>query len=134
VIVIVVASGCRGQKSQVVMPLSTQANKACNGSPLKRAPKLPKGWPVVAGVTFTTHETLGPTEIVEGYFNGDVKAAHDAFKPALEGAGFTILFDELEARDSEVSWKHAGRSGQVSMRLEGGTSDKTYLHITNRAA
>lgn len=126
-------SACGGSETKI-SPLSKEANKACNASPLSAAPKLPADWPKMSDVTFTQQETLGPTEIVEGYFNGDVKKAHDDFKKKLEAAGYTILFDELEARDSEVSWKHAGRSGQVGLRLECGTSDKTFVHITNRAA
>lgn len=125
-------SGCGGSEEKIG-PLSKEANKACSGSPLG-APRLPRDWPKVTGVTLTRQEMLGPTEIVEGYFDGDVKKAHDDFKRGLESAGYTILFDELESRDSEVSWKHAGRSGQVGLRLECGTSDKTYVRITNRAA
>lgn len=130
--VLVVAPGCGGKK-EAVSPLSKEANPACAGAPLSAPVRLPPSWPKMSTVTFTRQETLGPTEIVEGHFAGDVKTAHDDFKRVLEAAGYTILFDELEARDSEVSWKHAGRSGQVGLRLECGTSDKTYVHITNRA-
>lgn len=126
-------TGCGGGEKKVT-PLSKEADKACSGSPLSSTPKLPADWPELANVTFTQQETLGPTEVVEGYFDGDVKQAHDEFKKGLEAAGYAILFDELESRDSEVSWKHAGRSGQVALRLECGTSDKTLVHITNRAA
>jgi hypothetical protein len=132
-VLVLAVSGCGGSK-QAVSPLSKEANAACNGSPLSKPVRLPATWPKMGSVTFTRQETLGPTEIVEGYFNGDVKKAHDEFKRELEAAGYTILFDELEARDSEVAWKHSGRSGQVAMRLECGTSDKTYVKITNRAA
>ena len=49
-------------------------------------------------------------------------------------AGFTILFDELEDNDSEVSWKGQGRSGQVALRNECGSSDKVFVHVTNGRA
>lgn len=52
----------------------------------------------------------------------------------LEGAGFAILFNELEEHDSEISWKGEGRTGQVAMREECGEPDKTYVHVTNRPA
>ena len=74
----------------------------------------------------------GSTTVVEGYFDGDVKAAHDEYKRELDAAGFTILFDELEENDSEVSWKGQGRSGQVALRNECGNDSKVFVHITNR--
>ena len=40
----------------------------------------------------------------------------------------------LEDHDSEVSWQGEGRTGQVALREECGDSNKTYVHITNRAA
>ena len=83
-------------------------------------------------VTYTQQSEQGPTTVVEGYFAGDVEAAHDDFKRELDSAGFTILFDELEENDSEVSWKGQGRSGQVALRNECGSSDKVFVHITNR--
>jgi len=70
----------------------------------------------------------------DGYFEGDVQAAHDDFKRELEAAGFTILFDEVEENDSEVSWEGEGRSGQVAIRNECGESDKMYVKVTNRPA
>ena len=69
-----------------------------------------------------------------GILPGGIKAAHDDFKRELQGAGFTILFDELDAHDSEVSWKGQGRSGQVALREECGRADKIYVKITNRPA
>ena len=69
---------------------------------------------------------------MEGYYEGDVKAAHDEVKAAFERAGYVILFDELEEHDSEVSWKGQGRSGQVGLREECGDPDRTYVRISNR--
>jgi hypothetical protein len=105
---------------------------ACTKPALNAAPNLPSGWPEMSEVTFTQQSRQGPTDVVEGYFAGDVEAAHDDFKRELEASGFTVLFDELEENDSEVSWKGQGRSGQVALRNECGSSDKTFVHITNR--
>jgi hypothetical protein len=105
---------------------------ACAKAALSEAPDLPKGWPEMGEVTFTQQSQLGPTTIVEGYFDGLLQAAHDNFKRELEDAGFTVLFDEIEEDDSEVSWKGRGRSGQVALRNECGSSDKIFVHITNR--
>jgi hypothetical protein len=114
--------------------LTEAAEAACTGSELSEAPKLPAGWPDMGEVTFTKQTTQGPTEVVEGYFEGDVESAHDDFKRELEAAGFTNLFDEVEENDSEVSWKGQGRSGQVAIRNECGESDKMYVKVTNRPA
>jgi hypothetical protein len=125
-------AGCGGDDNKAESELSEEAQAACMGSPLTEAPNLPATWPDMGEVTFTQQSTQGPTEVVEGYFDGDITAAHDDFKRELEAAGFKILFDELEERDSEVSWSGEGRSGQVALREECGESDKIYVHVTNR--
>jgi hypothetical protein len=135
VLVIGLATACGGSDNGgEESELSDEAQAACTGDPLSEAPTLPQGWPDMGEVTFTKQETQGPTEVVEGYFDGDIEAAHDDFKRELEAAGFTILFDELEEHDSEVSWKGEGRSGQVGLRDECGDSDKIYVKVTNRPA
>jgi hypothetical protein len=128
-----VVTACGGDKKSEGAA-SKEAEAACNGSALSKAPELPKGWPDMGEVTFTQQSDQGPTKIVEGYFSGDIKAAHDDFKRELQTAGFTILFDELEDHDSEVSWKGKGRSGQVALREECGSSDRIFVHVTNRPA
>ena len=132
-----VAAGCggggeNGEESE----LSRQAEAACTGSPLTEEPKLPASFPRIEEdkLTYTQQSTQGPTNVVEGYFNGDVEEAHEEFEKELEGAGFDILFNELEEHDSEISWRGEGRTGQVAMREECGDADKTYIRITNRAA
>jgi ABC-type glycerol-3-phosphate transport system substrate-binding protein len=117
-------AGCGGSDSEGEGELSKEAEYACSGSELSDAPKLPASWPDMGEVTFTQQSTQGPTEVIEGYFDGDIEAAHDDFKRELESAGFTILFDELEEHDSEVAWKGEGRSGQVALREECGSSGK----------
>jgi hypothetical protein len=126
-------TACGGDKKENESS-SGETEAACTSSPLSGTPDLPRGWPDIAEVTFTQQSEQGPTTIVEGYFDGDIEAAHDDFKRELEAAGFTILFDELEEDDSEVSWKGEGRSGQVALREECGSSDKIFVHITNRPA
>lgn len=127
-------AGCGGNGGESEGELSEEAEAACTGSELSDAPKLPAGWPDMGEVTFTEQSTQGPTEVIEGYFEGDIQAAHDDFKRELEAAGFKILFDEVEENDSEVSWEGEGRSGQVAIRNECGDSDKMYVKVTNRPA
>jgi hypothetical protein len=117
--------------------LSSDVQAACSGSRLSAEPKLPGSFPQIEQdkLVYTQQSTNGPTEIVEGYFSGDVQEAHDEFLKELQGAGFKILFNEVEApNDSEISWSGEGRTGQVALRNECGDNDKTYVHITNRAA
>jgi hypothetical protein len=131
-----VAGGCGGgEENSEQSDLGEEAQAACTGKRLSAAPKLPPSFPQIEEdkLTYTRQSTVGPTNVVEGYFDGDVEEAHDEFEKELEGAGFDILFNELEEHDSEISWKGEGRTGQVALREECGDSDKTYVHITNRA-
>jgi hypothetical protein len=114
--------------------LNQQAIAACKGSALGEAPDLPASFPQVENVTYTKQKTQGPTQVVEGYFEGSLEDAYDEYKKELQAAGFKILFDEIEEHDSEVSWEGEGRSGQVALREECGSDDKLYVHITNRPA
>jgi hypothetical protein len=133
--VVILLAGCGGgEKKGDTQPANPRAIAACSGSALPGMPKLPANFPRVENVTYTKQRTDGPTDIVEGYFTGSVEDAHDEYRKELQGAGFKILFDELEEHDSEVSWKGEGRTGQVALREECGESDKTYVHITNRPA
>jgi hypothetical protein len=131
-------AGCGGgdEKKSEESELGKEAQAACTGKPLSAAPNLPASFPQIEAdkLTYTQQSKQGPTDVVEGYFNGDVKEARDEFEKELEGAQFTILFNELEDHDSEISWKGEGRTGQVALREECGDSDKTYVHITNRPA
>jgi hypothetical protein len=127
-------AACGGGEKEGNGEVSKEAEAACNGSALTQAPNLPKGWPDLAEVTYTQQSVQGPTTVVDGYFEGDLESAHDAFKTELEASGFTILFDEIEEDDSEVSWKGEGRSGQVALRDDCGDSDKMFVHVTNRPA
>jgi hypothetical protein len=129
-------AGCGGGdgKGEEEGELDEATKAACTGSALSDAPSLPAGFPTVDGATFTQQRTQGPTEVIEGYFEGGIQEAHDAYKSAFERAGYTVLFDEVEEHDSEVSWKGQGRSGQVALRDECGDEDRIYLKVTNRPA
>jgi hypothetical protein len=136
-VVVLAFAGCGGggeKPSEEAGELNEQAQAACTGSALSATPKLPPSFPQVENVTYTHQRTQGPTNVVEGYWEGSLEDAHDEYKKELEAAGYKILFDELEDHDSEVSWQGEGRSGQVALREECGDSDKIYVHITNRPA
>jgi hypothetical protein len=137
-VVVTVLAGCgpgSDKKGETEQP-SVAAKAACSGAALADTSKLqlPPSWPQIEAdkMTYTKQEKSGPTVVVEGYFNGDVKEAHDEWKKELEASGYKILFDELEDHDSEVSWEGEGRTGQVALREECGSPDKIWVHITNR--
>ena len=139
VVLALALSACGSKKAEDTDTdaLSADVQAACTGSAMSETPNLPASFPQIESdkLVYTQQSRNGPTDVVEGYFNGDVKDAHEEFRKELKAAGYEILFDELEApNDSEISWKGEGRTGQVAMRNECGDSDKTYVHITNRAA
>ena len=136
-LVVLAFAGCGGggeKPSEEAGELNEQVQAACTGAALSATPKLPPSFPQVENVTYTQQRTQGPTNVVEGYWEGGLKDAHDEYKKELEASGYKILFDELEDHDSEVSWQGEGRSGQVALREECGDNDKIYVHITNRPA
>jgi hypothetical protein len=128
-------AGCGGgsKKEETDSEANPQALAACSGSALKATPKLPPSFPMVENTTLTKQSTEGPTNLVEGYWKGDLKEAHDEYKKEFQAAGYKVLFDELEDHDSEVSWSGEGRTGQVALRDDCG-GGKIYVHITNRPA
>ena len=128
------AAGCGGGGNEEESePANPQAKAACEGSPLSGKPKLPASFPMVENTTLTKQSTQGPTEVVEGYWEGDLEEAHDEYVKEFEAAGYKVLFEEVEEHDSEVSWSGEGRTGQVALRDDCG-GDKIYVHITNRPA
>lgn len=133
-VTILAAAGCGGGGNEEESePANPQAKAACEGSPLSGTPKLPVSFPMVENTTLTKQSTQGPTDVVEGYWEGDLEEAHDEYVKEFEAAGYQVLFEELEEHDSEVSWKGEGRTGQVALRDDCG-GDKIYVHITNRPA
>ena len=138
VVVVLALAACGSSKKEADKSAANRpVQAACSGNAISVSSKLPPSFPQIEAdkLTYTRQETNGPTHVVEGYFNGSVQEAHDEFQKELKGAGYTILFNEVEApHDSEISWKGEGRTGQIAMRQECGSADKTFVHITNRPA
>jgi hypothetical protein len=108
---------------------------ACSGDSV--TPNLPSDFPQVAGMTYTSSQTSGPSEIADGYYEGDLQGGYDAWKSAFEGAaGYTITFDEIEAFDSEVAYSGGAerRSGIVALRDVCSEDGRISVHITSRPA
>ena len=97
---------------------------------LTRPPKLPGSFPNPRGVTYTEAEKAGPSDIIHGYFNGDLRTGFRTYRNAFQGSGYDVIKDEQEARDAEVFFAGEGRSGQV--RLDADCAGRTNITITIR--
>ena len=123
---VVAAAGCDDKDKEA-------AGKACTAPPaaMSVTPKLPTGFPVVQGVTYSSQKQDGPSEIVNGYRDGDVSAAFDVFKSAISAAsGYSVTKSEHEDFDAEVNFEGGGKSGQV--KLLQSCKDRTTVTITAR--
>jgi hypothetical protein len=126
------ACGGGGGESKDTDANSEGAKVACDGSPIQTT-QLPAGFPKPDGVTYTKTSKAGPSHVVDGYYEGEVKDAYPAYKDAFESAGYKVLFNEIEDNnDSEVSYDGEGRTGQVALRNECEESGRITVHITSR--
>ena len=110
---------------------------ACEGEALGSSElNLPSDFPIPGEAVLTDATESGPSQVVEGYYEADLESAYNEWKEALEEADYAILFDEIEDKDSEISYKSAdeGSTGQIALRAECEESDRTFVHITNRPA
>jgi len=108
----------------------------CGGTPLEQEPDLPAGFPKPAATTYLSAERRGPTTVVDGFLAGELGDAYEAYREAFESAGYSILFDELEAADAEISYRDPARStsGQVALRERCVEAGRVAVHITARPA
>jgi len=109
----------------------------CDGTPLDAdAMDLPADFPIPDKVTIDATDKQGASHTFDGWFDGSLEDAYHAWKDAFESAGYTVLFDELEERDSEVSYASADNTstGQVAMKSDCVEAGRTDVHITNRPA
>ena len=93
---------------------------------------LPGTFPTPDGVTYTGSREAGPSVVVEGHLDGELRAAYDAYLAAFPPAGYAVVFDEIEATDAEVNFDGHDTTGQVrlNVRCEG----RTDVMITIRPA
>jgi hypothetical protein len=111
--------------------------RACDGAALSSdAIKLPADFPIPGEAVLTSSTMDGPSQVAEGYYEADLESAYNEWRDALEGANYSILFDEIEDKDSEISYKSPDESstGQIALRSECEEAGRTFVHITNRPA
>ena len=105
---------------------------ACGDAPAEATIDIASDFPMPDGVTYTGGGEAGPSFIAEGYFDGDLPDAFEAYESAFTDAGYDITKDEQEDRDAEVFFENDSSSGQVNMFAE--CEGRTKLRITIRPA
>lgn len=127
-ILIGVAAGCGGESEES----EEAAGGACPTAPAEMAqpPTLPEGFPTPDGVVYTSEREAGPSHIVEGFRDGALEDAFEAYKDAFEQAGYEVTKDEREEDDAEVNFAGGSSTGQV--RLEQRCEDRTSIDVTAR--
>jgi hypothetical protein len=131
--VAIAAAGC-GKAEQSSGGETEGSKVACKAPATSQPTRLPAAFPVPGELTFTEVRKDGPTNVVDGYWTAGIDEAYKEFKDQVEQAGYTILFDEKEEHDAEISYKASGRSGQIALRDDCSEADTTRVHITNRPA
>ena len=126
-------AACGGAEKDTGETVSAEAAAICDASPLSGSPKLPASFPKPAGVTYVKTELQGPTVVVDGTFDGGIDDGYAAYQKAVKKAAYSVLFNEKEEHDAEISYEGNNRSGQIALRDDCG-GDKILVHITNRPA
>jgi hypothetical protein len=121
------AAGCGGGESE-------EAAEACGTAPaaMSGTPTLPESFPSPSEVVYTGVSKDGPTTKVEGYWKGDLDAAFEGYKDALEqqAAGYAVTKSEQEEDDAEVNFEGHSTSGQVKLEVD--CADRTSVGLTIR--
>jgi hypothetical protein len=127
-------TACGGDDAPAPPPAPQRAAVDCAGAPV--APDLPPDFPKLEAVTYTKTATAGPSTIVDGYYEGRLQDAYRQFKAQLRAAGYDVIFDEIEAQDSEVAYSGGdlNRSGFIALRKNCQQDGRISVHITNRPA
>lgn len=110
----------------------SSAGQTCPAAPvaMPRQPELPTGFPSPSEVTYTEERMIGPSQIVKGYWEGDIESAFEGYKEAFDGTDYSVTKEEREEVDAEVNFSGEGVAGQVKL-LES-CKDRTDVSITVR--
>ena len=107
----------------------------CDGSAISDL-TIPTDFPTPPSVTFTDSSTQGPSAVADGYSDEDLTQTFEDWHDAFDSAGYSILFDEQEEHDAEISYKSAdgASTGQVALRDTCEEEGRVAVHVTNRPA
>jgi hypothetical protein len=130
-------AGCGGdEKSEAEKEAEAgRGTVTCSGDRLAGSTGLPAGFPELEGVTYVDAEDKGPTHVVDGYSDEELEGVYREYKDRLQEEQYKILFDELEDKDSEISYasKDGGTEGQIALRATCDNGNVS-VHITARPA
>ena len=117
------AAGCGGGGGgDKDSDLSKQVQAACDGSAIDVTSKLPPSFPQIEEdkLVYTQESEVGPTQVVEGYFNGDVEAGARGVPEGAQGLG--LRHSVRRGRGAErlrdlVEGRGPDRSGRDAQRV-----------------
>jgi hypothetical protein len=133
-----VLAGCDGdgkseaEREAEAAKESGRGTVTCSGEAMTGETGLPADFPTIDGVVFVKASEAGPSHVVDGYAERGLEDLYDDFKSEFENAGYTILFDEIEEDDAEVSYKTKDETSEGQVALRSCDEDKTSVHVTNR--
>jgi hypothetical protein len=129
-LLVALAAACGGEEGEEAE--REAAGKECGAAPAAMSgdPTLPEGFPTPSEVTYTGEEESGPSNIVEGHWDGEIEDAYEGYKSAFDDAGYDVTKDEREEVDAEVNFAGGGSDGQVKLIQE--CEGRTSVSITIR--
>ena len=134
-VLVSVLAGCGGKseaEKEREAGESGRGTVTCEGSATSAATGLPADFPQIEGVTFVKATKSGPSRVVDGYVETGLDDLNDDLHSKVEDAGYTILFDEKEEDDAEISYRTKDEASEGQIALRSCDEDKTSVHITNR--
>ncbi|MFN2613571.1 MAG: hypothetical protein ABR552_01970 [Actinomycetota bacterium] len=92
---------------------------ACVSTPSPIAgPKFPTPFPEIDDVTWTSNQTAGPTQVIQGYTGDALGDLFGEMKEKFDGNGFSVAKSERDPHDAEVNFEGAKNNGQVRLAEE----------------
>jgi hypothetical protein len=137
VAIVPVSAGCGGDESSSERAAegSGRGTITCEGDAVAGSAGLPAAFPELEGVTFVKQQDNGPTHVVDGYSDESLEGLYNEYKDRFEEEQYTILFDELEEHDSEISYRTMdGKTEGIVALRDGCDNGNISIHITARPA
>jgi hypothetical protein len=125
-------AGCASEAEKEREGQGGKETRACTSAPTPIASPtaLPSTFPNPVSVTYTSVETLGPTQIIRGYTSSEFADAFEEYKDAMATGGYSVTKEEREEDDAEVNFAGNGTTGQVKLEVD--CKDRTSVRLTIR--
>ena len=134
-VLVAVLAGCGGEseaEKEREAGKSGRGTVTCEGSATSTATGLPVDFPQIDGLVYVKASKTGPSRVVDGYADKGLEDLYDDYKSSFEEAGYTILVDEREEDDAEVSYRTKDEATEGQVALRSCDEDRTSVHITSR--